>query len=212
MAQNEDNDQYYSSLNRNCGKNKKKKLSYVSLLKNVGTDSIFPINSQNYTLYNWRIVASSSKNNKNTGFNPATGIFTAPADGNYSLQLVVSFTISENAMDLQLNDFVGFYFVKNPTGFTLSSAVLSGPVPGSIRLDLLPPSEPYLGIGQVVITGVVPLDEGDTLIVVYDATGLNVGTPDPYPQINVAPVSQLIPKLAKQSIATSLTIEQLKQW
>jgi hypothetical protein len=213
-----DNDKYPSSQNNNCGNNQQ--LSYVSLLKNVGPDSTFAVDGLGVPIVNWRVIASSSKKNKNTGFDTKNGVYTAQAAGNYSVQFIVSYTLSSGTPDINFQDFIGFYLIKNPAvpvvaPVSLKHAIRSAPLPGPLRTTATPPVEYYLGIGQVSITSIVALDRNDTLVFVYDSTGLDLFPAPPIgsePTINIAPVSQLIPALSKQSIATSLTIKQLKQW
>ncbi|TMN21796.1 hypothetical protein FFL34_06480 [Lentibacillus cibarius] len=107
-----------------------------------------------------------------TGFDPATGDYTVPESGRYTIKAVISYNTTA-AVGASIGGNVNPAFVvrkKSPTTTDLVSGLF--PVL-NISVTLLT-LRAVLGNGTVTLTGDVMLNAGDVIGLYYQAEGLNI--------------------------------------
>lgn len=112
-------------------------------------------------------------------FNPTTGIYTVPSDGNYEIIFMFNYNASA-ALTLQIaaTDTPGIEIYNNTTATVLLRGLFSIL---TVNIFLVLNMSAIIGTGQVIVSGIVDLTEGDEIICRYNKGGvsanitLNVG-------------------------------------
>ena len=121
-------------------------------------------------LTNWSVVNP----NYNTGnFNAATGQYTVPESGVYSIQATINYTTTA-AVTVSLGAGVNPAFVIRRTAPTATD-LITGLFP-VLNVNLIALSlRTVLGNGTVTLTGEAELSAGDVIGLFYVANGLTIG-------------------------------------
>jgi len=109
-----------------------------------------------------------------TGFNAATGSYTVPITGRYSMKAIISYTTTAT-VSVALGAGVSPTFVIRRTSPTVTDLV-SGLFPIlDVNILLLLTLRTILGDASVTLTADVSLNAGDVIGIFYVANGLTIG-------------------------------------
>ena len=109
-----------------------------------------------------------------TGFDPASGNYTVPETGVYSIQATVNYTTTA-ALTINLGAGINPSFVVRRTS-PVTSDLVSGLFPLlNVNIALLLTLRAILGNGTITLAGKVQLSAGDVIGLFYEADGLTIG-------------------------------------
>ena len=117
---------------------------------------------------NWTVTAPYYGH---PNFNTATGVFTVPSTGRYAISATINY-VTTVALSVSLGSGINPYFAVqrlSPSAGNLITGLL--PV---LNISLVITLRGLLGNGCVTLAGDVLLNAGDTIALVYNATGATV--------------------------------------
>ena len=124
------------------------------------------------TLTNWSTAAPYYPH---ASFNAATGTFTAPTTGRYGFKVTINYGAGTLTANIGGTADPAFFLRRNsPVTTNLIAGnleVIDVNIALVLTLRIIPSN------GQVVMTGDVLLNAGDTVVVLYFSDGLNVPIP-----------------------------------
>ena len=104
-------------------------------------------------------------------FNAATGVFTIPSTGRYAISATINY-VTTAAVSISLGPGINPYFAVQRTSPVVTE-LITGLLP-VLNISAIVTLRGLLGNGCVTLAGDVSLNAGDTIVLVYNATGATV--------------------------------------
>lgn len=160
----------------------------TSILDIPNTDTVYSVPNSIVVLSGWHLTTPDML----ASFDPESGIFTAPENGDYEINLVVGFKAStpitalddlSNVPQIEIVDVAtGHHIIRGGiASFPTSSSVVTTSIPILPPITVTVTVTSVLAIGQVVLNIIAALSAGQQIQVVANSNGLTYTPPDIIP-------------------------------